>query len=53
MNKNTVTPRLCELAKAGKIKKIVKLARDPGFVCMKCGRVAGEADNLCKPKSFD
>lgn len=28
------------------------MVREPEFVCKKCGRVAREANNLCKPEKL-
>lgn len=53
MSKKTGTPRMCALAKDGKLKKIQKLSLHPAFICEKCFRVADSDDNLCKPKAFD
>jgi hypothetical protein len=30
-----------------------RLVKEPNFVCLKCGRVAREEKNLCKPASLD
>jgi hypothetical protein len=48
--------KLCKLA--GKdfpekhFDRYVDLVRDPAYVCVKCGRVAGADKNLCKPKKL-
>jgi len=44
---------ICDLANKDKQDEIVKLADSPHHMCMQCGRVANEADNLCNPLAFD
>jgi hypothetical protein len=31
------------------LEQMKALAKDPQFICKKCGRVAHSADNLCEP----
>ena len=44
---------ICDLANKEKQDEIVKLAESPHHMCMQCGRVANEAENLCNPLAFD
>lgn len=44
--------KMCKLAKKGDLKAIVKLGGNPAYVCGKCGRLANDKRNLCKPESF-
>ena len=34
------------------VKKIATLANKPKFICECCGRVANDAENLCKPQKM-
>lgn len=40
---------LCKLVKRDEFEQVRTLVRDAAFICRKCGRVAREAGNLCKP----
>ena len=48
--------KVCKLAKddlmKDELKKYVKLMDKPKYVCTKCGHVANEEENLCKPKKI-
>jgi hypothetical protein len=35
-----------------KFDELVKIVRNPKFVCTKCGRVANSKKWLCKPRSI-
>ena len=43
---------ICELAKQKQLQKIKGFADSPGSICVNCGRVANEKENLCKPVPF-
>ena len=43
---------ICKLKKKGKKEKIESLAKNPAFVCDKCGAKADEKARLCKPKAM-
>jgi hypothetical protein len=47
---------LCEIAKKIDIKKkldkYAELIKDPGYVCVKCGRSAADKGNLCRPEKI-
>ncbi|MBF0217364.1 MAG: hypothetical protein HQL30_10275 [Candidatus Omnitrophica bacterium] len=51
--KDMKSKTLCEIAKKTNIKKKIEnyaeLVKDPGYVCVKCGRAAADKGNLCKP----
>jgi hypothetical protein len=34
------------------LKKLKKLVLPPAYICLKCGRVAKDEDNLCKPEKL-
>ena len=40
---------LCKIAKRGDLDQIREVIRDARFFCIKCGRSAHEAGNLCMP----
>ena len=40
---------LCKLVKRDELQLVRKLVVDAEFICKKCGRVAREKKNLCKP----
>ncbi len=40
---------LCVLASKEKFDDIMKLARNPNYICFNCGRVADSETNLCNP----
>jgi hypothetical protein len=42
---------LCDMAEKGvvSLEQMKALARDPHFICKKCGRAANRAENLCEP----
>jgi hypothetical protein len=42
---------LCDMAEKGQLslEQMKALAKDPKFICKKCGRAAHSADNLCEP----
>ena len=44
---------ICELAQQDKFNNIKKLAQEPYYLCMNCGRVADSENNLCNPMAFD
>jgi hypothetical protein len=44
---------ICELASQNKFDEIKKLAGDPYYMCMNCGRVADLEGNICNPIAFD
>jgi len=43
---------LCRIAKRGDAELIKRLAKDPRFICLKCGRKAHDAANLCRPEGI-
>ena len=43
---------ICELAQQQKFQQIKGFADSPGSICVNCGRVANEEENLCNPVSF-
>ncbi len=52
----TMSKKICKLVKDDMMKddtkKYVKLMNKPNYVCLKCGHVANDEDNLCKPKKI-
>jgi hypothetical protein len=44
---------ICELAKNGKFEEIKKIAKEPEFMCMNCGRLADKKENLCNPLAVE
>jgi hypothetical protein len=44
---------ICELANNTKHDEILKLVKEPHYMCFKCGRVAHAEKNLCNPLAFD
>ena len=42
----------CLLANLGLFAKLKERARDPQFICGKCGRVASSAAYLCQPEKL-
>ena len=44
---------ICEIATKDKHAEIVKLTKNPHYLCMHCGRVANAEKNLCNPMAFD
>lgn len=44
---------ICELANQNKFDNIKKLAQNPCYMCINCGRVADSENNLCNPLAFD
>jgi hypothetical protein len=40
---------ICALAAEKRIEAIKRLATEPQYICLNCGRVADLDDNLCKP----
>ncbi len=44
---------LCDLVNEGKFVQIKSLAEDPGYMCMACGRLADNSENLCNPVDVD
>lgn len=51
-----MSKKLCKLVSddilENDIKTYTKLVNEARFVCKKCGRVAKDEDNLCKPKAI-
>ena len=43
---------ICELAKQKHFQKIKGVVDSPGSICVNCGRVSNEKENLCNPVSF-
>jgi hypothetical protein len=47
---------LCYLTNMGfhdrKFKDYVSLVENPKYICRQCGRAAGKAKNLCKPRKI-
>ena len=37
----------------GKKKKLVKMVREPRFLCRKCARAAADKSFLCKPEAIE
>ncbi len=37
----------------GKKKKLVKIVREPRFLCRKCARAASDKSFLCKPEAIE
>ena len=44
---------ICDLVSQKKHDEIVNLAKNPEYMCIKCGRVANAEINLCFPVAFD
>lgn len=44
---------ICELATQNKFNQITKLAQNPYYMCINCGRVADSEENLCNPLALD
>ncbi len=44
---------LCELAANGEYEQIQKLAKEPYYMCLNCGRMADSEENLCNPIAID
>jgi len=44
---------ICELASHDKHDEILKMVKEPHYMCFKCGRVAHEEKNLCNPLAFN
>jgi hypothetical protein len=40
---------VCAMAARADFQKVAKVAGQPKYVCMNCGRVADLSDNLCNP----
>lgn len=42
---------LCDMVEKGQVSlaQIKSLAKDPKFICKKCGRAANSSDSLCEP----
>ncbi|MBD3318246.1 MAG: hypothetical protein GF344_20880 [Chitinivibrionales bacterium] len=34
------------------VEKVKSLSNDPKFICESCGRVANQAENLCRPEAL-
>ncbi len=51
-----MSKKLCKLVSDDVLEKdpkaYIKLVNEARFVCKKCGRVAKDEDNLCKPKAI-
>jgi len=43
---------ICELAKQKQFNRIKKVTGAPASICVNCGRVANENENLCNPVSI-
>ena len=44
---------ICTLAEKKEIEAIKRLASNPQYICVNCGRVADYDDNLCNPADID
>lgn len=45
--------KLCKLIKeTEKFDKYKDLVRDSKYICKKCGRLAKDSENLCKPEKL-
>lgn len=45
--------RLCTLAVHRQMKTLAALAKDGGNICVLCGRVARQTENLCAPTGME
>lgn len=43
---------LCRIAKKGDLARVRRLVADAAFICGRCGRVANEKVNLCRPEKL-
>lgn len=43
---------LCRVAKKGDLDRVRQLVADAAYICRRCGRVARDKANLCRPEEL-
>jgi len=46
---------ICSLSKKDiekDFKEICEIVKNPKYICLKCGRIANQKNNLCKPEKM-